>query len=417
MKQLVILCLALVLACQLVISQEIAEWRGPGRTGVYNDTALLKKWPAEGPEMIWSLDSLPAGYSSVSVANNLIYFTGIEDTLDVVIAVDVNGNIKWKTPYGRAWENSYNLSRCTPTVDSNRLYVSSGWGDIACLDAFNGEVIWADQASEKFEGTYGRWGISESLLVVDNKVIYTPGGDKTSIVAYNKMTGELIWQSESLKDNPSYTSPMITEWGGKKMIINATQSFLFGVEPDSGTILWKYNIGVYAGGEWRSNNQTNTPLFHEGRIFYTSGYDHKCVMIELSEEGDAAYFYWISDKLDVHHGGVVRLGDYIYGANWKNNRMGSWVCLEWNTGELKYETEWENKGAIISADSMLYCYEEKNGHIALVKATPEIFEVISSFKVPFGEGPHWSHLVIHEGILYVRHGSALMAYSITDASL
>jgi len=417
MKQFVILCFALVFTFQFVISQEIAEWRGPGRTGVYNETGLLKKWPVDGPELLWSVDSLPVGYSSVSVANNLVYFTGIEDTLDVVIAVDINGNIQWQTPYGRAWDNSYNHSRCTPTVESNRLYVSSGLGDIACMNAINGELIWAVKASEKFEGTYGRWGIAESLLLIDDKVIYTPGGDLTTMVAFNKENGELIWKSESLKDKPSYTSPMITDWAGKNMIINATQSYLFGVKPDSGTILWKFDIGVFAGGEWRANNQTNTPLFYEGKIFHTSGYDHRCVMVELSEKGDAAYFVWVSDMLDVHHGGVVRLGDYIYGANWENNRMGSWACLDWNTGEVKYETEWENKGSIISADSMLYCYEEKNGHIALVKATPEKFKVTCSFKVPLGEGPHWSHLVIHEGILYVRHGGALMAYSITDNNL
>ncbi len=417
MKKLISLCLAFVFTFQFVISQEIAEWRGPDRTGVYNETGLLKEWPTNGPELLWSVDSLPPGYSSVSVANNLVYFTGMKDSMDVVIAVDIDGKLKWQTSYGRAWDNSFNHSRCTPTVENNRLYVSSGLGDVSCLNAINGELIWTVKASNKFEGTYGRWGIAESILLVDDKVFYTPGGNLTTMVAFNKETGELIWKSESLKDKPSYTSPMITEWAGKSMIINATESYLFGVTPDSGNILWKFNIGVFAAGEWHANNQTNTPLFYKGKIFHTSGYDHRCVMVELLEEEDKPYFSWVSDKLDVHHGGVVRLGDYIYGSNWENNRMGRWVCLDWNTGEVKYETEWENKGSIISADSMLYCYEEKNGNIALVKASPEKFEVTSSFKVPLGEGPHWSHLVIHKGILYVRHGGALMAYSIANKNL
>jgi len=137
-------------------------------------------------------------------------------------------------------------------------------------------------------------------------------------------------------------------------------------------------------------------------------------MVELIEGKDKAYFSWVSDKLDVHHGGVVRIGDYIYGANWENNRMGNWLCLDWNTGELQYDIEWENKGSIISADSMLYCYEEKKGHIALVKVNPEKFELTGSFQVPLGEGPHWSHLVIKQGVLYVRHGTALMAYNISE---
>lgn len=417
MKQLVLLFSTVILICQLLVSQEIAEWRGPGRTGVYNETGLLKVWPADGPQLLWSVDSLPSGYSSVSVANNLVFFTGIVDSSDVVVALDFQGKFQWQTAYGRAWDNSYNLSRSTPTIIDGKLYVSSGLGDIACLNALTGEVIWSVQASKIHEGAYGRWGISESLLVVDDKVIYTPGGDLTTMVAYNKENGKLIWQSESLKDNPSYTSPMIAEWGGKTMIITATQSYLFGVEPDCGNILWKFNIGVFAAGEWKANTQANTPLFYDGKVFFTSGYDHRCVMVELSEKADAAYFVWTSDVMDVHHGGVVKIGDYIYGANWENNRMGKWVCLNWNTGEVKYESAWENKGSIISADGMLYLFEEKNGNIALVKADPEKFEVASTFNLPFGEGPYWAHLVIDKGILYVRHGGAIMAFQITENKL
>lgn len=416
MKKLISICLIFSFSFQFLISQEIAEWRGPGRTGVFNETGLLKEWPANGPELLWSVDSLPTGYSSVSVANNLVYFTGIVDSTDVVIAVGLKGEVKWQTPYGRAWDNSFNLSRCTPTVEGDRLYVSSGLGDIACLNAISGELIWTVEASENFEGTYGKWGISESLLLSEDKVFYTPGGDLTTMLAFDKENGELVWQSESLKDKPSYTSPMITEWKDQSMIINATESYLFAITPDSGNILWKFDVSVFAAGDWRANTQTNTPLFYEGKVFYTSGYNHRSVMVELSEDNDKAYFLWVSDVLDVHHGGVVRIGEYIYGPNWENNRMGNWVCLEWNTGEVKYETEWENKGSIVAADSMLYCYEEKNGHIALVEATPEKFEIKGSFKVPLGDGPHWSHLVIHQGVLYVRHGGALMAYSVKDSN-
>ncbi len=408
---------ALTLICIVSISsfgQDFWEWRGPGRTGVFNETGLLKSWPAEGPELIWSVEELPDGYSSVSVANNTIYFTGIVDSTDVLVAVDTKGNLKWQTPYGRAWDNSFNLSRCTPTIENDKVWVSSGLGDIACLDAITGEIIWSTNASEAFEGTYGRWGISESLLICEDKVFYTPGGNKTTMLAYYKDSGELAWSSKSLNDNPSYTSPVLAEWAEKKMIITATQSYIIGVAPEDGSILWKFDFGAFAGGEWHANNQTNTPIFHEGKVYVTSGYNHKSVQIELSEDADAAYFNWVDTVLDVHHGGIVKLENYIYGANWESNRMGRWTCLDWNTGKVMYEVEWENKGSIISADGMLYCYDEKNGNIALAKATHEGYDVISSFKVPIGDGPHWSHPVIRDGVLYIRHGKALMAYSIAE---
>ena len=135
-------------------------------------------------------------------------------------------------------------------------------------------------------------------------------------------------------------------------------------------------------------------------------------MLNLSEDGQSVDIAWISSVLDVHHGGVVKIGNHIYGSNWIDNRMGNWVCLDWETGEVKYETEWINKGSVIAAEGNLYCYEEKTGNIALVKATPEKFDIISSFKVPLGTGPHWSHPLIKDGVLYIRHMDALMAYDI-----
>lgn len=395
-----------------IAAQEINEWRGKGRTGVYNETGLQKKWAEKGPELLWSVDSIPKGYSSVTIANNFIYTTGIKDSSDILIALNNKGDILWQTEYGRAWDNSYNESRCTPTIQNNYIYVSSGLGDIACIDATSGKIKWQLKASEKFEGTFGRWGISESLLLVDDKVIYTPGGDTTTIVALNKETGETVWRSESLKDSPSYTSPLLIEIDSKKQIVTSTQNYIIGMDPDNGKIEWNFDFGKYAGGKWKSNNQTNTPLYHNGRIFVSSGYDHHCVMLELSDNASSVSLAWVDSTLDIHHGGAVKVGDFIYGANWEHNRMGRWVCLNWESGEVMYEKEWENKGSIISAEGMLYIYEEKNGNIALVKADPNDFEIISSFKVPLGNGPYWAHPVIDNGTLYIRNNEALMAYNI-----
>ncbi len=405
----------LLFSFSIAISQELVEWRGNGRTGVYNESGLQKRWNENGPELIWYSDSIPIGYSSVVVAHNTVYTTGRKDSVDVLIALDMTGKIKWQTTYGRAWDNSYNESRCTPTIEGRNVFVSSGLGDIARLDAISGEIKWQVKASEKFEGTYGRWGLSESILIVDDKVIFTPGGNITTMVALNKDTGETIWQSKSIEDDPSYTSPLLIERNGKNQIVTTTNNYIIGVNPENGKIGWKFDFGKYAGGKRPYNNQTNTPLYHDGGIFVSSGYDHHCVMLELSEDALSVSLAWVDSTLDIHHGGAVKISNYIYGANWEHNRMGNWVCLKWDDGKVMYEEEWENKGSIISADGMLYCFEEKNGNIALVEANPEKFEVISSFKVPMGSGPYWAHPVIKNGILYIRHGEIVMAYDIKDS--
>ncbi|MBL6962468.1 MAG: PQQ-like beta-propeller repeat protein [Bacteroidetes bacterium] len=410
--KIIVLSWIVILSIQLS-AQNISEWRGPDRTGVYSEIGLLKQWPEEGPEMLWAYEDLPKGYSSVSLGNGLIYCTGKVDTMDAVIAIDKAGKFKWKTAYGRAWDATYPESRSTPTLENDRLYVSSGSGDVACLNALDGSIIWKVEASKTLNGTFGRWGLAESLLIYEDKVFFTPGGKETTMIALDKKTGDLIWKSESIDDAPSYTSPLLINHHNKKIIVNTTASYVIGVLPENGKILWKFNFKSYSNEKgW--NNQTNTPLYYNGKLYVTSGYDHKGVMLELSKNGNSVSFVWSDEVLDVHHGGVVKVGDYIYGANWMGNRMGHWICLDWESGEMMYNEEWINKGSIISAEGMLYCYEEKTGNIALVKADPKEFKIISSFKINLGNGPHWSHLVIKDGILYVRHGNALMAFDIKE---
>lgn len=392
-----------------VSSQVLSEFRGIRRTGVYNESNLLKQWPREGPRMLWQIESLPKGNSSVSIAHGMIFTTGIKDDKDILIAMDMKGGIIWETPYGRAWTDSYSESRCTPTIDGDLIYVSSGYGDLACVDAHSGKIKWSRKASEELQGVYGRWGLAESLLISGNKVFFTPGGGKTTTIALDKTNGQTVWLSESLNDEPSYTSPIIVNRGGKDILINVTLKYIFGIWTDNGKILWRFDFASYLD---RGSININTPLYYDGYLFVTSGYNHKSVMLKLSDDGLSVSRVWVDEVLDVHHGGVVKVDNFIYGSNWLHNTMGKWVCLDWKTGKVMYEKEWINKGSIIAAEGMLYCYEEKTGNIALVKASPEDFTVISSFKINKGSGPHWSHPVIKDGILYVRHGEALMAYSI-----
>jgi len=415
MKILNLLLLLLLSLSQHIVAQPISQWRGPDRNGVFPETGLLKSWPETGPELIWSVEDLDKGYSSVSVSDQAIYVTGREGSTEYLTALDLNGKRLWRIQYGNTVRKTHPDSRCTPTVEGDRIYLISGRGEVVCVDARQQKVIWSVPAFDLYQGKCWIWEIAESPLLVDDKVIFTPGGHQTTMVALDKFTGKTIWQTESLNDTTAFVSPILIRFGSKKIIVNVMINYIFGVDADNGQILWKViysEIEPPTDHPWKPHNNCVTPLYHDGYLYVTSGYDHVGIMFKLLNDGSKIEQVWINRILDCHHGQVVRVGDYIYGANWIDNRDGNWCCVDWKTGKTMYEKNWYCKGSISAADGMLYCYEEKRGNLALVEPTPDDFKIVSSFQIEKGTGPHWTQPVIDKGVLYIRHGDVLMAYDI-----
>lgn len=392
-------------------SSDWCQWMGPNRDGVSPETGLLKQWPETGPEMLWSFEDLGAGYASAVICSGTVYVPGTHDAVGYMYAFDEHtGKLKWKKPYGAEWTKSFPGSRSTPAVKDGKLYVITGLGEVVCLDASTGDKLWSRDMVSDFDAKHKAWGFATCPLVYDDKIIFAPGGPKTTILALNKDSGQIIWQTESTGEVNAYCSPMLVERGGKKILIHMLSDSVWFLNADDGSVIQRELYSSYL--ENPKDISPNTPLYHDGWVFTTTGYDAGGAMFEISADGSAVTRKWTGDTLDVHHGGVVRVGGYIYGSNWKGNPAGDWVCLDWQTGKVLYETAWFGKGSIIAAEGMLYCYEEKQGHVALVKASPAAFEIVSSFKVPLGEKEHWSHPTICNKKLYVRHGSALMVYDI-----
>lgn len=405
----------LFILLSLIGYSQVYQWRGEGRKGIYDGTGLMKEWPESGPKMLWSKVDLPTGYSSPSIAYETIFLTGVRDESDVLTALDMNGNIKWQTTFGRAWVRNYPASRCTPTIEDHKLYVTSGMGEVACLDADNGSILWKVDAHGIYEGQFGMFGLNESPLLLGDKVFYTTGGEKTMMIALNKKNGELIWASESMHEAPAFVSPLLIEKNGIQIITTLTKNHIIGVNPDNGKIIWKFDYRPYAPSGRTYDNHANTPLYEDGNLFITSGYNRKAVKLKLSDDLASVSVEWTNEVLDSQHGSVIKIGNYIYGSSWDNNTSGKWICVNWTTGETVYEEMWMSKGPIIAAGDYLYIYDEKYGNVGLVKASPESFKVISSFQVTLGnKGPFWPHPVIDNGILYLRHEDAFMAFSIKN---
>jgi outer membrane protein assembly factor BamB len=395
-----------------IIHSQLYEWRGPGRTGIYNETGLLKKWPEGGPRLLWEISGIGDGYSSVTVTNDALYITGRKDSSDVLSAYTLDGKKKWETIYGKAWMVNHTGSRCTPTYFNGNLFLISGSGDIVCVGS-DGKVKWSKNHYKLYDSKPLMFGISESPLVVDNMVIASPGGKKASMVAFDINDGKVIWEAESLGQDPQYVNPKLIEYAGKKMIVTVMGTYIFAVNAKDGKVLWKVNyVEINAATGRVMKNHAITPIYKDGYILIANGYNWVSMKLKLSADGNKADIVWENRNFDPQMGGVVLLGDNLYGNNHMSKPVDTWVCVDWNTGKTLWTSKWYSKGSIISADGMLYLYEEKSGHVALVKPDPAKLDIVSEFQITKGEGPFWAHPVINNGKIYIRHGDVLMVYLI-----
>jgi hypothetical protein len=409
-KKLILLLLAAVIFPALY--GQLYEWRGPGRTGIYNETGLLKKWPAGGPLIVWEYDGLGMGYSSVTVTDDAVYVTGRKETDDVLTALTLNGKKKWEVPYGKAWIANHDGTRCTPTFYNGSIFLISGSGDLVCVGS-DGKIRWTKNHYSLYDSKPLQFGISESPLVFDNMVIASPGGTKASVVAFSTTDGKVIWAAEPVEATPQYVNPKLIEYAGRKMIVTVMGENILAINAKDGKVIWKVNYVQANEGQPKSyKNHAITPVYRDGEILIANGYNWIALKLKLSADGNSVTRVWENRSFDPQLGGVVLLGDYIFGSTHQAQPVDSWACVDWKTGKTLWTAKWYSKGSVISADGMLYLYEEKSGHVALVKPDPAKLDIVSEFQVTKGEGPFWAHPVIKNGKLYIRHGDALMVYQI-----
>lgn len=393
---------------------QLFEWRGPGRAGIYNESGLLKKWPAAGPELAWEASGMGDGYSSPTVTNDAVYVTGRKDDSDVLIALSKDGKKLWETVYGKAWTANHTGSRCTPTYYNGNLFLVSGSGDIVCVDS-KGKIRWSKNHYDLYGSKPLMFGISESPVVSGNLVIVSPGGSKASMVAFNINDGSVIWESESLNQAPQYINPKLIEYGGRKMVVNVMGRDIFAVDAADGKVLWKLDYSAVNGASSDARkNHAITPVFKDGCLFIGEGYGWVSLKLKLSADGRSVEKVWENRNFDPQLGGVVLLGNNIFGSNHQSAPAGAWVCVDWTTGKTLWTSKWYSQGCVISADGMLYLIEERSGHVALARPDPAKLDIVSEFQIKKGDGPFWAHPVISGGRLYVRHGEYMAVYKINQ---
>ncbi len=385
-----------------VYAQDGTNWRGPESNGIYPETGLLDKWPAEGPAIVWHFDGLGGGYSSPVFAGRKIYLTGMEGTTGCLYCLSNEGKLLWKKPYGQEWSESYSGSRSSPKIIGGKVYIMSARGGLVCMDAANGNILWLKDLLKDFNGRNITWGMTENLVVFGDKIICTPGGNRNNIVALNRHNGTLVWSSKGKGDPSAYCSPLLIKLPGRTLFVTITANNIVGIDADNGDVLWSYPQTN------RYSVHANTPIYNNGYLYCFSGYGRGGVKFKLSADGSSITRIWTNRTMDSRIGGAVLVNGMIYGSGDQNL---AWQCINWESGKQKYTYTGVSKGNVIFADGKLYCYSER-GELAMMKPLPDRFELRGLVRVTMGSGQHWAHLVIHEGKLYVRHGNVLIAYKI-----
>ncbi len=292
--------------------------------------------------------------------------------------------------------------RGTPTVDGNKVYAEGGNGDVTCLDAATGRTLWNVNLSTDLGGGRPGWGYSESPLLHNDWIIVTPGGKQGTIAALDKTTGKVVWRSADVFEGAQYSSPVLFTLGGVKQIVQFTNKTVFGIDATTGKFLWNYS---------RASNGTancTTPVAFNDHVFASSAYGTGGGLVKItpSEAGQKADEVYFEPKMANHHGGIVRVGDYMYGFG-----NGGLICMNFLTGKIAWNERSVGKGSLTYADGMLYLLGE-NHQMALAEATPDAYREHGRFSLENFGRPSWAHPVVAGGRLYIRNQHRLTCYDI-----
>jgi outer membrane protein assembly factor BamB len=398
-----------------VLAADNIDWpcfHGPNRNNLSSETGLMQAWPGNGPELLWTASNIGHGYSTVSITGGRIFTAGMIDKQTYVIALDLSGKKLWQKLNGQSWKAAeyqswavpYAGARATPTVDGGTVYHLSELGRLSAFDVRKGDEKWHVDVMKTFKAERPEYGYSESVLIHGKTLICCPAGEEGYIVALDKDTGRTLWTNTDIEDAVGNCSIVIASIDDHKQLISLSASRILSFDPKNGHLLWEFPFA-----NDRENNVADV-IVSNGLVYASTGYGKGCILLQPKKQAGGKFSVepvWTSEILDNHHGGVVLVDGFLYGAG---HEARGWFCLDFKTGAKRWQTR--GKGSLTYADGHLYCYDER-GTMALVEATPEKYNLVSSFRLPRGgEGPYWAHPVVCSGRLYLRHSDKLFAYDI-----
>ena len=379
-----------------------ADFMGPGRLGHYDQMPILTEWPAAGLAKVWK-QPVGGGYASFTVANGVAFTIEQRRRNEVVAAYDLRtGRERWTHSWPALFEEILggNGPRATPVWDEGRVYALGAEGELRCLDSATGKLIWNKNILADNGAANLRWGMSASPLVVDGKVIVTPGGGHgNSVVAYDKLTGQRVWGS--LDDKAAYASPTVATVGGRRQLLVMTGRRAVGVTVDDGRLLWEY--------PWVTEQDINAaqPIaVAANRVYLSSGYGHGATVLELTPQGDGfqTHVAWANTRMKNKFNSAVLYEGHIYGLD-----EGILACVDVASGDLKWKGGRYGYGQLLLASGHLVVLSEE-GDVVLVRAVPDKLQEVARFSAL--KGKTWNIPAISDGVLLVRNEVEMAAFRI-----
>lgn len=391
-------------------------FRGPKADGISPDTGLLEEWPESGPKKVWVYDQAGMGYSGFSIVDGRLYTMGTRGDDVTIICLDAaaDGKEIWATAVSKDDGEGYNAGwgngpRSTPTYSDGFLYAIDPKGGVFCLDAATGKEVWKKHLVNDFKGQMGGWGFAASPLVDGEQLVLAPGGTEAGMVALNKKTGETIWKAAELKPGKAeYATILVTEINGIRQYVKLFEKEVVGVAADDGHIVWT--------SPWEGKVAViPTPIVDGNEIYIASGYGIGCKLIRIDAENKASDV-WQNKTMVNHHGGVIKVGDHLYGFS---DAKGL-ICQDWKTGELVWNEkgQFTLKGSVHAADGHLYALNEDDGTLTLVEIDPSGYKQKGRFKLDpqspnrNPKGKVWTHPLVLDGRLYLRDQEYLVCYDV-----
>lgn len=382
------------------------QWRGPDRTDVSKETGLLKTWPAGGPKLVWRFENAGHGYSGPAIAAGKYYSIGTRGGSEILLVLDAaTGKELWTAGLGGILDNGWGDGpRGTPAVDGDRVYALSGIGNLACVSIADKKILW-QVTMRSLGGAIPKWGYTESVLVDGARVLCTPGGSKGAVAALDKLTGKVLWQSKEFTEPAHYSSVVSAPINGTPQYVQRTETSVVGLAVENGKLLWETSFPGRTA-------VIPTPIVSGNEVYVTAGYGSGSKMVRI-EPGNTVTVVYENKVMKNHHGGVVLIGDFLYG-----HADTGWVCQNFKTGEEVWIYKDFRKGAVSSADGMLYCLEETTGSVALVEASPKgwkesgRFKLAPQTKIRSSSGKIWTHPVISHGKLYLRDQDLIYCFDV-----
>jgi outer membrane protein assembly factor BamB len=360
-------------------------------------------------ELLWKYDGLGKGYGAAAISKEGVFINAEEDGESYLVCLDPDGTFRWKSPNGKEfmgmdYSASYPGTRASPAVSGRFVYAVSGMGFLSCFDTRSGKVIWSIDLITELDGKLGDFGYSESPVLDRDKVYCFPAGVTNNLVALDRQTGTLVWSAPVNRDSFAYSTPVLLDLQGRKVLVGTSRNYIHVVDRQDGTLLSSYRLeNIRYGYE-----HCNSVVYRDGFIYFVACEEHGqgSIKLQLSPDGGALTEVWRNPEvINVFEGFVVK--DKQLFTTMENKKL---IVLDTETGQIRHSLR-SVSGSIAYAEHTLFIYGQ-NGTVQLYSLKDGIPELRSETRIRDGSGHHFSFPVIADGMMYIRRGDALMCYAV-----